>query len=206
MTLTRFDAATRLVHWLTAVLVLGLLTTGTILYVGQLEAAIGRRALLASIHVWCGILLVVPLALTIGLRRSSRQLRADLHDLSWWSDADRRWLRRGTREAPTGKFNGGQKLATAAFGALLLAQVVTGALMHWNEPFPDDWRTGATFVHDWGYLALLFLVVAHIGKALQEPTLMRSMVAGTVPAEWAHRERPGWTPPTVDHHDKTPTA
>ena len=192
MKIRRFDLVTRFVHWTIAALMLVVLATGTILYVGQLEAAIGRRAQLATVHVWCGLLLPVPLVLAFVLRRGGAALRADVHELSWWSDADKRWLRRSTRATPTGKFNGGQKLATVLFGGLLLAQLLTGSLMHWNHPFPDDWRTGATFVHDWAYLAQFVLTLGHIGKAYQEPVLLNSMVTGTVPARWAERERPGW--------------
>jgi len=188
----RFDVLTRVVHWTIAALTLVLLATGTILYVGQLEAAVGRRAQLAAIHVWCGLLLPVPLILGVVLGRAGVGLRADLHELSWWSRGDKRWLRRSTRQQPDGKFNGGQKLATALFGGLLLAQLLTGALMHWNQPFPDDWRTGATFVHDWGYLALVVLVLGHVGRAFQEPVLLNSMVTGKVPSAWAERERPAW--------------
>jgi formate dehydrogenase subunit gamma len=119
-------------------------------------------------------------------------LRSDLHELGWWSRSDRRWLRKSTRVTPAGKFNGGQKLATALFGGLLVAQLLTGALMQWNRAFSDEWRTGATFVHDWGYLALTALVIAHIGRAIREPELMTSMTTGGVPLDWAERERPGW--------------
>ena len=192
MILRRFDSITRAVHWITAALTLGLVLTGTILYVGQLSAAVGRRAQLASIHVWCGLLLPVPLLVGVALRHAGTGLRSDLHELGWWSRADRRWLRKSTRVTPAGKFNGGQKLATALFGGLLVAQLLTGALMHWNRPFPDDWRTGATFVHDWAYLALTALVIGHVGRALREPVLMTSMTSGGVPLEWAERERPGW--------------
>jgi formate dehydrogenase subunit gamma len=192
VTLRRFDVMTRVVHWATALLTLGLVVTGTILYVGQLEAAVGRRALLASIHVWCGILLAVPLIVGVCLQRAGQGLRSDLRELSWWTRDDTRWLRRATRTKPDGKFNGGQKLATALFGGLLLAQLLTGALMHWNKPFSDDWRTGATFVHDWAYLALFVLVIGHIGRALREPELLKSMSTGDVPVGWARRERPGW--------------
>lgn len=192
MRVRRFDATTRAVHWTTALLTVGLVVTGTILYVGQLEAAVGRRALLASIHVWCGLLLPLPIAGGIVLRRAGAGLRADLHELSWWTDADRQWLRRSTRRTPRGKFNGGQKAAAVLFGGLLVAQLLTGALMHWNGAFPDDWRTGATFVHDCAYLALVVLVLGHIGRALREPELLGAMVGGTVPLRWAERERPGW--------------
>jgi hypothetical protein len=93
-----------------------------------------------------------------------------------------------------GKFNGGQKLVTALFAGLFLMQLLTGSVMFWHDPFSTSWRTGATFVHDWAYLALAVIVIGHVVKATQEPVHMRSMTSGEVPAEWARRERPTWDP------------
>jgi formate dehydrogenase subunit gamma len=188
----RFDALTRIVHWVTTALTAALVGTGTVLYVGQLSAVVGRRALLARIHVWSGILLLVPLVAGVALRQRGRGLRSDVVELGRWSDGDRRWLRRRTRIAPSGKFNGGQKLAAALFAGLFAMQLVTGSLMHWNQPFSDEWRTGATFVHDWAYLALLVLIAGHIRYALREPDLLRAMRTGSVTRSWAERERPAW--------------
>ena len=70
--------------------------------------------------------------------------------------------------------------------------LATGAIMRWFDPFPLAWRTGATFVHDWLALALLVVIVAHIGKALAEPVSLRAMVRGTVPARYAERHHPRW--------------
>ena len=196
----RFDVVTRVVHWSTTILTAVLLGTGTTLYVGQLSAIVGRRALLASIHVWSGILLFVPLLAGMVLPRVGRHLRADVHELGQWTTNDRRWLRRRTRVVPSGKFNGGQKLAAAAFAGLLAMQLVTGAVMHWNQPFADDWRTGATFVHDWAYLALVVLTVGHIHRALKEPDLLRAMTSGRVTRSWAARERPGWSNSVPDEN------
>jgi formate dehydrogenase subunit gamma len=190
--LLRFDKLTRAVHWLTALLVMLLLVTGTLLYVAQLSAIVGRRAFLVRVHVVSGLLLFVPLIAGALLGPVGRALRTDIVDLSNWTRADRRWLRKRTRTTPAGKFNGGQKLATALFGGLLAMQLLSGAVMHWHNPFSDDWRTGATFVHDWAYLALLVITIGHIRKALQEPELLTAMRTGTVPAAWAERERPGW--------------
>ncbi|MEY2571641.1 MAG: formate dehydrogenase subunit gamma [Acidimicrobiaceae bacterium] len=189
----RFDAVTRIVHWLTALLCLILLVTGTVLYVGPLSAKVGRRELLKDAHVASGLLLFVPLLVGVALGSAGRGLRDDLNELNHWTARDRRWLRRRTRTAPAGKFNGGQKLATALFGGLLAMQLLTGSVMFWNKPFADDLRTGATFVHDWAYLALIALVVGHILKAAQEPELLKAMRTGSVPTEWASRERPGWS-------------
>jgi len=190
--LVRFDAITRIVHWTTAGLGIVVLLTGTILYVDQLSTKVGRRALIENIHVVCSWLLLVPLVVGVLLSGPGRRLRADLTELSRWTKADRRWLRRSTRTAPAGKFNGGQKLASALFAALFAMQLLTGSLMLWNRPFADSWRTGATYVHDWGYLALVVLVAGHVLESIRQPELLRSMIDGTVPRWYAERERPGW--------------
>ena len=84
------------------------------------------------------------------------------------------------------------------FAGLFAMQLVTGALMHWNQPFADDWRTGATFVHDWVYLALVVLTIGHVHRAVREPALLQAMTTGTVTRSWAERERPGWSSSVPD--------
>ena len=190
--LVRFDRMTRVVHWMTALLGVIALVTGTILYVPDFSAAVGIRATLKELHVIASLLLVVPLAVGTVSGSAGRRLRSDLLELSRWTTADRRWLRRRTRGAPAGKFNGGQKLVTAMFAGLFVMQLLSGFLMYWPNSFPDAWRTGATFVHDWAYLGLAAAVVGHVFKAISEPELMRSMMGGTVPKAWADRERPTW--------------
>jgi formate dehydrogenase subunit gamma len=190
--LVRFDVITRFVHWATTALGIVVLLTGTILYVDELSTKIGRRALIENVHVVCSWLLVVPLLVGVLLSGPGRRLRADLAELSRWTRADRRWLRRSTRMTPAGKFNGGQKLVAALFAGLFAMQLLTGSLMLWNKPFSDSWRTGATFVHDWGYLALAVVVTGHVIKAVQQRELLRSMIGGTVPRWYAEQERPRW--------------
>src|SRR4051794_36038112 len=171
---------TRLVHWTTAVLAGLLLLTGTILYVPQLSAFVGRRAVLKTVHVYSGLLLFVPIVAGVIAGRFGRGLRADVRELGRWDDTDVGWLHRHRRPVPAGKFNGGQKLLTALLGGAFAVQLLTGALMNWNHPFPDDWRTGATFVHDWAYLAVVVLVAGHILKALGDPEQRDAMVHGWV--------------------------
>jgi formate dehydrogenase subunit gamma len=188
----RFDGVTRAAHWLTALLAGVLVVTGTVLYVPELSAVIGRRELLKTIHVWCGVLLFVPVLAGVAAGRAGRRLRADLVELGRWDATDRRWLRRRPRPVPAGKFNGGQKWLAALLGGAFAVQLLTGAVMNWNRPFPDDWRTGATFVHDWAYLAIVVLVAGHVVKAVEEPVVVGGMVRGWVPEWWARAARPGW--------------
>src|SRR5262249_12290752 len=67
----RFDRAERLVHWTTAVLVGVLILTGACLYLGELEAVVGRRELVRTIHVAAVLGLPVPLLLGL-LTRAGR--------------------------------------------------------------------------------------------------------------------------------------
>lgn len=191
-TVLRFDGVTRSAHWATAVLGGVALVTGTILYVPEFSAAVGLRALLKEIHVISSLALVAPVALGVASGPAGRRLRADLAELSGWTAADRAWFGRRAPVAPAGKFNGGQKFVTAAFAGLFVAQVVSGLVMFRPDPFPDAWRTGATFMHDWAYLGLLVAVIGHTAKAMAEPELMQSMVKGSVTRTWAARERPTW--------------
>jgi formate dehydrogenase subunit gamma len=191
-TVSRFDGLTRAVHWSTAAAGALVLATATVLYVPELSAKIGRRAALMEIHVVAGLFLPVPLLFAAAVGPTGVRLRRDLAELWRWSAADRRWLRPKRRVPTEGKFNGGQKLVTALFAGLFLMQLLTGSVMFWHEPFSTSWRTGATFVHDWAYIALFVVVLGHVVKAMQEPVLMRAMTRGEVPAQWARRERPTW--------------
>jgi formate dehydrogenase subunit gamma len=189
----RFDRTERWLHWTNATLFLVLLATGMTLYVGQLSAIVGRRVLVKDIHVYCGLALPVPLLLAYS-GRWREGLRRDVRRLARWSVDDRRWLlswgRRG--RATLGKFNAGQKANAIFVAGCIPVMLATGSIMRFFEPFPLAWRTGATFVHDWTALALLAVVVGHIGKALAEPVSLRAMRRGTMPARHVERHHPRW--------------
>ncbi len=205
--IVRFDRAERWLHWANATLVLLLLATGLVLYVGSLSALVGRRTLVKDIHVVSGLALPAPFLLLYagrwraGFRRDARRLGRFLRD-------DWRWLR--TRGRATGlrlgKFNAGQKLNAIFIAGALPVMLMTGSIMYWNKPFSDAWRTGATFVHDWGFVALLLVVIGHIAKALVEPELLRSMRSGSVPASWAASHRSRWHDEVVAEADPAAPA
>jgi formate dehydrogenase subunit gamma len=189
----RFDGTERWLHAANAVLVLFLLVTGSILYIGPLSTLVGRRDLVKDLHVWAGLALVVPVLLAVaGPWR--RGLQRDAERLGTWYRSDTTWIRSRGRSSSVrlGKFNAGQKLNALFVAGALPVLLLTGLILKWFEPFPDFVRTGATFVHDWTYVALGLVVIGHIGKALAEPVLLRSMVTGFVPGRWARRYRPAW--------------
>jgi formate dehydrogenase subunit gamma len=188
----RFDPAERAVHWVTATLVITLILTGAVLYIGELSVLVGRRALIRNVHVAAGLSLPIPILLAV-LTRAGRALRRDLVRLNRWSIDDRRWWRRRSRDdAKLGKFNPGQKLNAAYLAGALVVMIGSGSIMRFFEPFPDAWRTGATSVHDWFALGIGLSVLGHIGIAMRDPVAMRAMRSGPVPQSWARKRRPRW--------------
>ncbi len=188
----RFDRTERFVHWTNATLFFILIITGASLKVGSLSTLVANRHTVKTIHVYAGLLLPIPILVAIFLR-SGKQLRTDLVRMNRWTQDDKRWWSRTKRaNVQLGKFNPGQKLNTVFIGAVIVVMLMTGSIMRWFKPFPDSWRTGATFVHDATWLVLLFVIAGHIAIALRDPDSMRSMLRGWVPESWARRERPVW--------------
>lgn len=189
----RFDRTERVLHWANAVLVIICMVTAAILYFGPLSAVVGRRTLVKDIHVLAGLALPVPFVAALAGRWRAG-VRADAARLGRWIGDDTVWLRTRGRAADVrlGKFNGGQKLNTTFLAGVLPVLLLTGVIMRWFDPFPDSWRTGATFVHDLGAFGVWIAVTGHIVKSLAEPEMLRSMVSGWVPAGWAERHRPRW--------------
>jgi formate dehydrogenase subunit gamma len=191
--ITRFDRLERGVHWCNAVLFGVLILTGAALYAGPISTLVGRRELVRTLHVYTGLALPVPLLAGV-LLKSGRRLREDLRTLGRWIPDDFRWLRsRGhDTSAQLGKFNPGQKLNATFIGAAMVVMLATGSIMHWFAPFPDDWRTGATFVHDWFAIGIFFVVLGHIWLAFADPVALRGMTGGSVTGAWAKARRPRW--------------
>lgn len=189
----RFTGAERWVHKATATLLTTCVVTAAILYVGPLSTLVGRRAIVEWVHVIAGLALPVPIL--IGL--ISKAFRHDLHVLNRFTDSDWAWLRSRDRRSgriPVGKFNAGQKLnANFQLGAMLV-MLLTGSVMRFANDWPIDWRTGATFVHDWVAYAIVIVVVGHIFMATRDPYALAGMRTGFVPETWAAKEHGAWVP------------
>ncbi|NDU74074.1 formate dehydrogenase [Actinomadura sp. DSM 109109] len=194
--LVRFTRAERSIHHVTALLMLVCLLTAALLYLPMLSTLVGRREMVKTVHVWCGFALPVPIALGL----LSRAFRADLRRLNRFLPADWQWLRRGDRRAvregrgvlPVGKFNAGQKLNAAFTAGAILVMLGTGEIMTFPGPWGDRWRTGATFVHDWLFLAVLVVTVGHLWEALRDRGALTGMLTGRVDAGWAARHHASW--------------
>ena len=194
--LPRFARPVRGVHHATAALMLVCLATAATLYVPALSEAVGRRHLVETIHVVAGFALPVPAL----LGWASRAFRDDLRRLNRFSPADWDWLRSRDRRGvsggrgvhPVGKFNAGQKLSAAFIGGAILVMLGTGVILTFPDPWPDTYRTGATFVHDWLTFAIFVVVLGHLWYALRDGGALSGMFRGHVSDDWAARHHPAW--------------
>jgi formate dehydrogenase gamma subunit len=189
----RFDGVQRAAHWANALLFGILMLTALPLYFPSLSDVVGRRELVATIHVWSGIALPVPILLSL-LGPWGTRMRRDLRRINLWTADEVKWLRSVGRNAPpvVDKFNPGQKLNAIFVGGSIVVMLATGIILKWFRFFPVSWRTGATFVHDVLAFAIFAVVIGHILFALTHRDSMRSMIKGWVSEDWAARHAPGW--------------
>jgi formate dehydrogenase subunit gamma len=174
--IVRFDRTERIVHWVTAALVILLMFTGAAMYAGPVSTLVGRRELVRNVHVLAGLALPVPILVALLARRHGAALRADVRELNRY----------------TRKFNLGQRINASFLAAAGLVLLGTGIIMKWHDPFSDDLRTGATFVHDWFAIGVWLAILGHITFALRDPDALRGMAKGTVAARWAREKHPRW--------------
>ena len=188
----RFDLSQRCAHWANALLFGILMATALPLYFGSLAGIIGKRHLIAEIHLWAGIALPVPIVISL-IGPWGERMRRDVRRFNLWTRDEIRWLRTlGATSLVRDKFNPGQKLNAIFVGGTVVVMLATGSVMQWFGHFPVSWRTGATFVHDIFAFAVFVVVFGHICFALTHPGSMRSMIKGWVTEAWAARHAPGW--------------
>jgi len=188
----RFDRVQRSAHWANALLFGILMATALPLYFGSLADIVGRRHLIAQIHLWAGITLPIPMIVSL-IGPWGARMRRDARRINRWSREEIRWLRSlGRTSTELDKFNPGQKLNAIFTAGVIVVMLATGSMLQWFRFFPVTWRTGATFVHDVFAFAIFFVVFGHIAFALTHPQSMRSMIKGWVTENWAARHAAAW--------------
>jgi formate dehydrogenase subunit gamma len=192
--IVRFDGVQRAAHWANALLFGILMVTALPLYFSALADTVGRRPLVEAIHVWTGVVLPLPVLISL-LGPWGARMRRDVRRINKWTHDEVIWLRQlGGRGTPrvVDKFNPGQKLNAIFIGSSIVITLASGCILKWFRFFPVSWRSGATFVHDVMAFAIFAVVIGHILFALVHPQAMRSIIKGWVSEDWAQRHAPGW--------------
>jgi formate dehydrogenase subunit gamma len=176
-----------------------LLATGVALYVPELTAAFGSRALLRELHLAIAVAWILALFAVVVLG-DRRALRRTLRDLDVLDEDDRAWgLRR--LDVPQGRFNAGQKRNAAITAAFAVLFVVSGLLLWYGARDNDFSLASAVLLHDALTLMAIVLVAGHLYLALIHPSTrhaLRGMTLGTVRADWARKHHAKWAPEKRD--------
>ena len=193
----RFTRGERWIHLGLSVLMGICILTAAMLYWGPLSTLVGRRDLVETVHFAAGLLL--PLPIVVGAL-ASPAFRDDVRRLNRFLPGDLPWLRSRERRSgslPSGKFNAGQKLNSAFVLGSVIVLLVTGLMLHYFSAFPDDVRTGATFVHDTFAAAVVVVSAGHLWMAWQDQEARRGLRTGFVSRDWAEREHALWAAATT---------
>ena len=188
----RFDRVQRGAHWANAALFGVLMATAIPLYFGSLFGVVLQRHVIEMIHLWSGLALPLPIALSL-LGPWGHQMRRDLRRVNYWTRDEIRWLMSMDKTPLTAdKFNPGQKLNAIFIGASIVVLLATGSMLQWFRFFPVPWRTGATFVHDVFAWVVFVVVFGHIVLALTHRQLLKSIFTGWISETWARAHAANW--------------
>ena len=204
----RFSAATRVFHWAVALPFVLLLLTGLLLYLPPIRAVhIGGFRLIPLLHLIAGFALLALLPLVITLAWGRRAVLDDLRQALTPEAGDGQWLGWAlyaalgatAEEPPAGKYNAGQKLATALWIVLTLGLLASGVVLGVNYLSKRVFET--SFVeqvfpwHTWLAWLSVPLLAGHLYFALlHRPTrhALRGMIGGAVSSAWASRHHARW--------------
>ena len=203
--MTRHALLDRVYHWLMAASVLVLLGTGFL-------PVLGLRFAWVAPHWIAGVVLAVLILLHVVRASLWQDFRAmliapaDLRD--GWRALRREFGAGGPAPGKPGKYDLAQKLYHAAAATVILAVVVTGAMMmvkidtpFWTrDPYwlsQADW--GIVYViHDLAAMLTVTLLIVHVYFALRPDKLWmtRSMILGWITrGEYLRHHDPArWTP------------
>jgi cytochrome b subunit of formate dehydrogenase len=193
----RHAGVDRLIHWLIAACVFVLLATAFLPILGVEFAWV-------AIHWWTGFVLIAAVLAHVARSLTPRRLGRiwiGTRDITEALAILRKTLRLSVEPVPKpGKYSFAQKFIHLAFGVVVLAAIVTGAMMmvKIDTPWWDRdpyWLSDASWgivyvVHGLAALLLITMVMSHIYFAVRpEKTMfLRSMVLGWITRDELRRQ------------------
>jgi formate dehydrogenase subunit gamma len=193
----RYPDATRMNHWVVALLFIGAGLSGLAIFhaaLFPLSMLFGGGPWTRILHPFFGVLMVLGFVLLF-----FQVWRENL-----WKPRDTAWLKAAPHliatgdehgMPPPGKYNAGQKLVFWAFAVSLVLLFVTG-FVFWQpwfaDYFPIPLRRIAVVVHAASAVALILSVISHVYAAIWVKGTMQAMTRGTVTENWARQNHPIW--------------
>jgi formate dehydrogenase subunit gamma len=195
-TLSRYTAAARVNHWITATTLILLALSGMSLFHPSLfflTALFGGGPDTRAVHPWLGVILLISFALLF-----IRFVRFNLWhpDDTAWMGALGRVLANDEEHVPeVGRYNAGQKLVFWAMTLLIVVLFITGVTI-WDAYFfaysAIPTKRFATLLHSLAAVCIIGVWIIHVYAALWVRGSVRAMTRGNVTAGWSWRHHRKW--------------
>lgn len=202
-TVSRYSAAARVNHWVTAASLILLALSGMALFHPSLfflTGLFGGGEYTRIVHPWIGLVLLVSFA----------GLFLRFWRLNLWERTDNVWLGRvravlagREEELPeVGKYNAGQKLVFWGMSILIVLLFISGVGI-WGAQYaflrqtfgiviPIDQQRLAMLVHALAAVGAILIWIVHVYAALWVKGTVRAMMRGSVTGGWAWRHHRRW--------------
>ena len=186
---SRYTAAARINHWITAVSLILLALSGLALFHPSLyflTYLFGGGQMTRIIHPWIGVVLAVSF-LGLFLR---------FFTLNFWNRDDTVWMKNlgsviNNKEEglpELGKYNAGQKLVFWGQSVLILLLLGSGVVL-WDTYFASyttiDQKRWSAVVHALCAIGAILIWIVHVYAAIWVKGTMSAMTRGSVSGGWA---------------------
>jgi formate dehydrogenase subunit gamma len=193
--IVRYGTATRIVHWLVALLFVLLFLSGLPLFHPSffwLAAFFGGGTMLRILHPFFGsALLVLFLGYGAGVWRENLLLRSDLV----WLRYAMAIMSKKKEVVVEGKYNAGQKIMFWWMLLSILGLSASGVFIwrpYFAAAFTADMRRLATAVHAFFAFFMFVAIGIHVYAAFFTKGSISGMLTGTVSRRWARFHHPVW--------------
>lgn len=193
---SRYTAAARVNHWITAISLILLALTGLSLFhpsLYWLTNLFGGGSVTRALHPWLGVILFFSFC----------GLFFRFVPLNLWNRDDTVWMKnlgavaRGEEEnlPELGKYNAGQKLVFWGMSIVILALISSGIVIwdkYFDYLFSIDQKRVAVVMHSAAAVGAITIWIVHVYAAIWVRGTIRAMTRGSVTAGWAFRHHRKW--------------
>ena len=201
-TVSRYSAAARLNHWVTALSLILMALSGLALFHPSLfflTFIFGGGEYTRIVHPWIGVVLLLSFA----------GLFWRFWRLNLWEKSDNVWLSKmrsvlAGREddlPELGKYNAGQKLVFWGMSILIAILFISGIGIWHNQhdvlqsigiAFSIEQQRVAMLIHALAAIGAILIWIVHVYAALWVKGTIRAMMRGSVTGGWAWRHHRRW--------------